>query len=461
MKNLAFAVILLLFNVAAQVDAQLVAPGQADDWWARAPLARSKYYAVKTDLPKEDAIALAKHMDATFDGYMALFSKLPVRVHRPSSLDLYLFLNERDYLSTLRVRFAVDATGSWGTCIARGDKISLAGWQGDHTTEQMKRLLQHEGFHQIVRLLFRGLPRWADEGLAEMFERGILVGGRLTLGEFTECDKNDLIAAAQADGIIPFARFFAISKDQWSAQVRTGDPKMVYLQAWSMVHFFVFSENGKYEKNFMSFLVQLNRKIDWKVAFINSFGAPVFDAMEQKWLAYVRNIPPTDYRETVRRLDFLAAGMTELRKQDVAPASLDELKAALKKISFEHTSDLFGERRSMSALADDVFTVPYAVADKGRDFVLVDARGRIPNSRRVGRNPAPLNIVATGLGPQMFVATWTKKGRELNYTIVAKPPVAIPKAPSRVRPSARNKPEPPREPNIMGNSGNAGDTIHN
>ena len=154
-------------------SAQTPPPAASGDWWARAPVRMTKYYAMKTDIPEADAKVLASHMDATFESYMALFSKLPVRVQRPARLYLYLFANQDDYMTVLPARFGTNGEGSWGKCITRGHEISLVGFRGRYTVEQMKPLLQHEGFHQVASILFPGMPVWLNEGLAEMFERGI------------------------------------------------------------------------------------------------------------------------------------------------------------------------------------------------------------------------------------------------------------------------------------------------
>ncbi len=438
-NKLGFAGMLIFVCFADRAGAQPALPGQVGDWWARAPVIRSKYYTVKTDIAEEDAKALVQHIDATFESYMALFSKLPVRLRRPATLQLYLFATERDYMQVLAARFNDDGTGSWGKCISVGNSISLVAWKGRHTVEQMKAVLQHEGFHQVARHLFPGLPSWANEGLAEFFERGVVVGGKLALGEFPERDKRRLIEAVNQKSIVPLARFLAIDQAQWNAQVRLGNVTMNYVQAWSIVHFFILAENGKYEKNFMAFLVQLNQGTDWKVAFIGAFGTPDFQAMEQKWLAHVQGMPPTDYKETVRRLDFLAAGMAELRIQDVFPASLDELKAGLQKIRFTHTSDLFGQQRPMSAGDAEVFEIPHADANEQCRFVLVDSRGRIPSNYQLRRDPVPLNIATAGTDLYTLVVLWTKRGRDYEHTIAWDRPIAVAKVPARSRPADRKQ----------------------
>jgi hypothetical protein len=420
-----------------------VAPGQ--NWWLRAPVYRSTYYNIKTDIPPEEARPLAEHMDATFEAYMALFCKLPVRVRRPATLDLYLFAGQADYLNVLRLRFDDDGTGSWGKCITVDKTISVVGFRGQHSNDEVKRLLQHEGFHQVSSHFFSGMPPWAGEGLAELFEDGVPVSGQLVVGEFPADDQRRLLAAIQSRSFLPLDQLLALDSEQWGRFVIAGDADVNYLQAWSVVHFLVFSEGGKYEAPFLSFLVQLNRSTDWRKAFVASFGMPDFRAIEAKWIEYVRSTPPSDYRETARRLDFLAAGMAELRKQGIYPLSLAELEQQLQNARFVHDSELFGVKRRLSAADPEMFGVPLAEGVPDRQFALVALRGAAGG--RSSQEPPPCTIAATGRGPNVFLVTWARRGGQWAYSLSAIPAAQwARKAPAARKASQQaasaDKPEP-------------------
>ncbi len=363
---------------------------------------------------------MAEHMDATFAAYWGLFSRLPVRLQRPATLDLYMFANQQDYMNVLSLRFNDDATGSWGKCITFGKSISLVGWKGDHSLEDLKRLFQHEGFHQVSSHLFTGTPLWAEEGMAELFERGIVVGNQLVVGDFPPRDKARLAKAIEGQHAMPLERFLAIGHDEWGARVKMGDAQVQYLQAWSLIHFLVFAENGKYEMPYLNFLVQLNRRVAWQQAFVASFGVPDVKTLEAKWTEYVLATPPSDYRETLRRLDFLAAGMAALRAKEVYPESITELQAGLREINFEHESALLGEPERMSARDARLFEVPFAEGVPGREFALIPSRAAT-GADRARQEPPPMTIVAQGLYPQVFLAEWVRRGREAGYVLSAKP----------------------------------------
>lgn len=427
-KRAALCVAVLLL-APAWASAQSSGDAAGQDWWTRAAVYRSKYYNIKTDLSVGDAKLMAEHMDATFESYWKLFAKLPVRLQRPATLELYLFAAQADYMQVLQQRFNDDATGSWGKCISRGNSISLVGFRGQYELEQVKSLLQHEGFHQVAAHLFTNLPTWANEGLAEVFEHGIVVDGQLILGDFPAHEQKRIIEGIDQHQAIAMGKLFTMGQSQWNDQVRTSDANMQYLQAWSLVHFMIFGQQGKYEANFLNFLVLLNRGIEWKTAFVAAYGMPDFDLVQTQWEAFVKNLPPTDYRETVRRLRFLMAGLTELHGKGQHPASLDELKQALREIHFQEEVDVFGVKRRLSAADPRVFTVPFAEAAPGRQFVLAPARSAAGPHTPPGGQPATLT--AEGLDPQLFKAEWTRRGREASYVLSITPVPHVKARPGR------------------------------
>lgn len=396
--------------------------GGGANWETQAAVVPSRYYLFKSDLEKADAEHLAGHMDAVFASYMAIFSKLPIQAKQPARLNLYLFAQQPSYDGFLAAKFGDDGSGSWGKCIRWGQHYWLVGWKGDHSLHEMQSLLQHEGFHQVAGQIFPDLPLWANEGLAELFERGIVVGDLLALGEVGVHDYKRLHAAIEENALIPFDRFFAMSDQEWVAYIRSGHARLNYLQAWSLVHFLLYAQDGRYEQGFMRFLVQLNRDVGWQQAFVAAFGMPDFRAMEQEWLAYIKEEIPTDYRETVRRLDFLAAGTAKLADEKVFPTSVEELREALRKAKFEHSSDLYGEKRTFSASDDEAFTVPFAAEDPSRRFILADRRNR-PLTGSKGRLSGPPKILAVGKMPRSFTATLAKRGREHVYALAAGDPI--------------------------------------
>src|SRR5687768_16952936 len=64
-------------------------------WMERAPVWSSKYYAIKSDLPKEELREYAAHLDSTFEAYRKRLSSL--RQNLPASFNVMLFAKRSDY----------------------------------------------------------------------------------------------------------------------------------------------------------------------------------------------------------------------------------------------------------------------------------------------------------------------------------------------------------------------------
>lgn len=395
---------------------------QRPDWMSQATKGKSRYYVVKSDLPKAEIRMMAKHMDGTYESYMELFSKLPMRFKAPKSLSLYIFDKKGDYLDTLSEEFRVSGEGSQGMCIPNRGNTILAGWRGDIGNAGLKRLLQHEGFHQVAEGLFDEMPPWANEGMAEVFGHGVFINGRLALGSMPKEEKAELVAAIEGDRVRSFEYLFSLNQRAWNEHLTAaGGAQMNYEQCWSICHFFCYAEQGRYQRRFLQFLVNMNSEKDWEKAFAKAFGRVAYDDIEKKWKRYLKKVVPTDYEQTILRLHFLAAGMKKLRESKIYPASFDELKQELQAIDFANEVKRNGEIHRITASDASSFEVPFAADAKKlkRSFVLVDSRGRKPKDsyKKSKRAPVPLNIMTTGLFPRRFVARWKKSKQKYHFTI--------------------------------------------
>ncbi len=407
------APLLLLFSLFPAISSAQPPQG---DWMNRSAQFRTKFYSVRTDLPKEEAIALAEHMDLVFASYKEMFTGFGR--WRPKQLTLWLFADRDDYKSTLLSKFGTSGEGSAGMCISRGDSVALVAWRVENI-DDLKSTLQHEGFHQFARQLFPNLPLWANEGMAEVFGRGVVINGKVVLGEVSALDKQRLARSNSKSEFRRFREFMTMESKEWqNAVVQGKNASLNYLQAWSMSHFFLYADEAKHQKNFLRFLSMLNQNEPYEQAFIKAFGVPRFDQMEQSWAKYMNQQSGTDYRETIRRMEFLSKGMTKLRESDINPISMEELKSELQKINFEFLSDAFGEETSMSASNERLFTIPVTVGQETRPvFRLVDSRGKPvvideESTRPVRRPTTPLALETHGYLPREFRVKWKRVRRE-------------------------------------------------
>ena len=402
------------------VFAQFGASGNSGDWWERARDFESKFYIGKTDLPSDQAEELITHMDAVFATYMHFFSKVASNMRwKGKKAKLLLFAKKQDYMDTLRTRFDENGSGSWGMYFRK--ERMLVGWRGDYSIAEMKPLLQHEGLHQALHQVFGDVPRWANEGLAELFERGVIIDRKLVLGDFSKRDKERLQNFHATNQLMPFDRFFLISGKEWSAKVQSKDAESIYPQAWSLIDFLVYSEHRKYEKNFQMFLFGLSRGMPWEKAFAKAYGNINIGQMEEKWLNYIKNKNPTDYELTAKRLEFLGHGMLRLKEANNLPDSMDDLRLKLQQMNFTHVVEIEDREIELSSYDLKNYQIPHVPDGTGKGFILVDRKFRQTNRNAFNSNPTLLNIVTEGLDPNALVLSWRRSRGKYDFQIEAKP----------------------------------------
>lgn len=401
--------VLLSFLTSLVLILPLTSVLSAQQWWERAEEFQSKYYNIKMDLPKEEADDVAQHMDRTFESYANLFAGLNLR--RSARRDIYIFSTKEDYLRVLKERFNNDGTGSGGKCITRGKVISLVAWKGPgkNALYRLKRTMQHEGFHQFASNLFPKLPTWANEGLAEVFERGVLVDGKIVLGEVSASDVKSLRTAKEKGRFRTIDDILSVKQSEWNQQLVSGNAGANYLQAWNLCHCFLFAEDSKYQKQFMNFLKGINAGTEWQASFVQAFGVPDFGSMNDVWLRYIESLTPMDYRKTIERMQFQAMGYIDLHEREIYPLTMEELQAELQKANFEFESELFGEPKTLTASDAQNFTIPFEDAWLSNPvFEVVDPKGKPPKTGKKSSRSKPNGIHTTGLSPINFSVQWKK-----------------------------------------------------
>jgi hypothetical protein len=407
--------------------------GDARTWWHNARKSTSRYYNVRTDLPPDAARSLTDHMDRMCDAYQQMLSGF--RVHQQFRLELWLFRSKRSYLAVLEDRYGVDGTGSGGICVMKGTQITLATWTEGNEHSRMLAVLQHEGFHQFAHAMFRAIPPWADEGLAQVFEHGVVAGDRVVVGEVPADWLAVLLAASQAQKLRPFDAFLSMGSEQWSEHVVGGDAGLNYLQAWALVHFFLYADNARYQPAFFEFLRQMNVGNSWEAAFQQAFKTRDYQALQGAFQEYLQKLRPTDLRTTLYRLEFLAEGARTLAERDTYPETIEALEAELKAIEFEHTIRDGQKEITIAASNPASFRLPFAAdGEDGPRFQLLPwpSEGDDEDTAKEGQKrtkswrrpktktaPRPRRIVTAGLFPRTFGIDWERDRRgRLSYQLV-------------------------------------------
>ena len=412
------ATLLLLARPAVAQRAQL-------PWTKRSAEATVGHYWIKTDLPADEANELARHLNLMYREYARRLASLPPRAQE--ELNVLIFASRREYELTLQSQYGVNATNTGGIFFATPELKALAFWTEGLSKRRIYHVLQHEGFHQFAWSRFgNDLPQWVNEGLAEFFGEAVLLGNRLVIGQSTPRVITQVQDAIENKETVPFHRMLTMSGQEWGQRVREGRGRLQYHQAWSMVHFLVFGDGGRYVEAFERYLKLLNAGVLSDLAFVRAFRSnnritefnreDIAD-FESAWKKAALRASPSALVTALERIEFLAEGMLELHYKDVRPASMEELKAALEDTGFTHTLTLHGLSTTLVAGDNTNYTIPKdELTDKQPTFILRKPDLRfIPAIERVLErdNPTPMLIATEGLAPENIVVKWIRD-RETN-----------------------------------------------
>jgi hypothetical protein len=154
--------------------------------------------------------------------------------------------------------------------------------------------VQHEGFHQFAhQTISRKMPVWLDEGLAEYFEHGIWTGDGFVTGVIPPVRLKRIKKLIAEQKVRAFEEMLEMTRLEWNAAIL----KANYDQAWSMVHFLIQGEGGKYQQGFAEFVNDIADYRPWKMAFKRRFGSDL-QGFQRRYSSWWSSLPedPTGER---------------------------------------------------------------------------------------------------------------------------------------------------------------------
>lgn len=319
---------------------------------------RSRRYQVTTDLDRADAEDIARHMDRVYDEYDRRFASFGVKASK--SFTLYLFRRNADYIDFLR-RDGVNAANTGGIFYVGPEGDGLATFVEGQTRESLLHTLRHEGFHQFAwARIGRNLPPWANEGIAEYFGNARETRVRFLLGRVDDATLAGLQRAIEGGRSIPFSKLLTMSSTEWGTRVASGDGDagLLYDQSWSIVHFLIEGDRGRYAGMFSEYLRCIASGMTHRQAFEKSFGTRDESEFEAAWKRHVSALEPDPLSTASLRLTFLARGLQALHEAGSTPATFEELRRTLEQVPFKAKRFTAAGWQEWSAANPGVFDIP-------------------------------------------------------------------------------------------------------
>jgi hypothetical protein len=230
----------------------------------------TRYYVIHSDLDEQTVQEAAARLTAMAEEYRQRTSGFSGRIRR--RLPFYLFGS----------RAAYEAAGGRPGSAGQYDGKDLKALASPQDAQYMWRAIQHEAFHQFAREVIRGRPPiWVQEGLAEYFGGGLWTGDNFVTG-LAPPERARRVKAMIAEGrLLPMGQMLSMTGRQWLASMSGRN----YDQAWSMVHFLVHAEEGRYRPAFEDFINDLSGGRSPTKAFADRLGgdAEQFQARYCLW----------------------------------------------------------------------------------------------------------------------------------------------------------------------------------
>jgi len=165
----------------------------------------------------------------------------------------------------------------------------------DVVTDKMFRSLAHESFHAWLDTSVyphdrHDVPRWLNEGLAQVFESGQLDGDSLRL----DAPDKERLAALRADLAagqpLPLAQLLTASERQFLGPHAGAAPQRHYLYAWGLAHYLTFRHNLLASGRLDQYVAQESQRLDPIARFEQLAGQPIAE-FEAAWRAAMLEKP--------------------------------------------------------------------------------------------------------------------------------------------------------------------------
>jgi hypothetical protein len=241
------------------------------------------YYTIYTDIDPDMEKEAAVRMTRMAEEYHQRTKDFSGEITR--KFPFYLYRSPVDYYAAggLPGTAGVFIYGIYDKTDARlmaiaGQKTTLSTW---HT-------VQHEGFHQFAHAVIGGeMPPWLDEGLAEYFGEALFTGDGFVTGLVPPWRLARLQQSIRTAKLKPFNQIMLLTHGQWQSEMSIAN----YDQAWSMVHFLVHAENGKYQPALAACIREISHGQAFEQAWLDTFGSA--DGFEDKWKTFWLAQPPS------------------------------------------------------------------------------------------------------------------------------------------------------------------------
>lgn len=259
--KLSFRQVFLVFILCFAFTRPVRAADPSENWIE----ARSPHFIVLCNAGERQGRDVASQFEEIRALFQALFPKLRVDFGRPT---IIFALKNEDSLKLFLPSYGLNSKEKHlGGLYHPGPDKNFALVRTDITGTFLNHALYHEYTHALLRLNFRSLPLWLEEGLAEYYGNAEFENKQAIFGSI---DPRQL-QILQHTPLIPISTLITADYTSpfYNAQEHSG---IFYAESWALVHYFVASPEMRNQDLLNRFLRNLQQTDDSVEAANQSFG---------------------------------------------------------------------------------------------------------------------------------------------------------------------------------------------
>jgi hypothetical protein len=178
--------------------------------------------------------------------------------------------------------------------IMQAEERNTAGYHQERV--RLFRRLYHEAFHAYLNTFVYPpedgeLPRWFNEGLAQIFEAAVFEVGELRIGHAEKEQVNAVRQAIKGDTLMPVADLLRSGPRQFQV-AHTFEKQRAdrfYIASWALAHYLTFGRHVLGTKAMDDYVRSLKRGTDPIEAFTTLVGQPL-PQFEKEFVEYLKHL---------------------------------------------------------------------------------------------------------------------------------------------------------------------------
>ncbi|MEO7414012.1 MAG: hypothetical protein ABIZ81_11715 [Opitutaceae bacterium] len=287
-------VLLRRCGLAAAFGLLLGAPVVAkEEAWLRVT---TPEFTMVTSLTQKEAVVWAEEFAQYITELRSLF-----KIKRPlPPLTIVVFARERAYQDYRPLDEKGKPQPADGFFL-RHNSWAVAGLAGAHATEDVRRIIFHEGVHWFLSALDQPNPVWIEEGLAEVFSTFAALKKKVEWGHSIP----EHVLLLREENLLSIDRLLYVGRSELFRD-KSSHTGVVYSQSWITVHFLIFGDNPQIPRSALFDFIKLtNEGVSTADAFRRAVGSDLatFDRRLKDYLRsgrYFIHHKPLEARLAVR-----------------------------------------------------------------------------------------------------------------------------------------------------------------